>query len=120
MYGPTYAFYSAALKLYVIINIYQIFGNMLIKCCMVRKASYYKQRIAGKSLPMEKFMIRRCARYQAQGGRLVLPAVELLCLWNMFPILAKNERGVHNVLKVLLFLNFRCNLFNLHLPSKEL
>ncbi|KAI8430828.1 hypothetical protein MSG28_000983 [Choristoneura fumiferana] len=41
-------------------------------------ASYYKQRIAGKSLPMEKFMIKRCSRYRAQGGRLVLPALELL------------------------------------------
>ncbi|XP_049692186.2 tetratricopeptide repeat protein 39B isoform X2 [Helicoverpa armigera] len=66
-----------------------------------RNASYYKQRIAGKSLPMEKFVIKRCARYQAQGGRLLLPAIELLCLWNMFPILAKNERNAQNVLKLI-------------------
>ncbi|CAG9137396.1 unnamed protein product [Plutella xylostella] len=63
-------------------------------------ASYYKQRIAGKSLPMEKFVIKRCARYQAQG-RLVLPAVELLCLWNMFAILAKNERAAQDMLKLI-------------------
>ncbi|XP_026315175.1 tetratricopeptide repeat protein 39B-like [Hyposmocoma kahamanoa] len=68
---------------------------------LMKKASYYKQRIAGKSLPMEKFMIRRCARHKAQGGRLVLPAIELLCLWNMFPILAKNERGAQSVLKLI-------------------
>ncbi|KAH9627999.1 hypothetical protein HF086_017974 [Spodoptera exigua] len=66
---------------------------------LMRNASYYKQRIAGKSLPMEKFVIKRGARYQAQGGRLVLPAIELLCLWNMFQILAKNERDAQNVLK---------------------
>ena len=65
-----------------------------------RNASYYKQRIAGKSLPMEKFVIKRCARYQAQGRRLLLPTIELLCLWNMFHILAKNDRGMQNVLKV--------------------
>ncbi|XP_047040838.1 tetratricopeptide repeat protein 39B-like [Helicoverpa zea] len=68
---------------------------------LMRNASYYKQRIAGKSLPMEKFVIKRCARYQAQGGRLLLPAIELLCLWNMFPILAKNERNAQNVLKLI-------------------
>ncbi|XP_049885028.1 tetratricopeptide repeat protein 39B-like [Pectinophora gossypiella] len=68
---------------------------------LMRNASYYKQRIAGKSLPMEKFMIRRCARYQLQGGQLILPAVELLCLWNMFPILAKNERSMQNMLKLI-------------------
>ncbi|XP_013189458.1 tetratricopeptide repeat protein 39B [Amyelois transitella] len=68
---------------------------------LLRNASFYKQRIAGKSLPMEKFMIRRCARYQAQGGQLILPAIELLCLWNMFNILAKNKNGVQNVLKLI-------------------
>lgn len=73
-------------------------SNMLPLHC--RNASYYKQRIAGKSLPMEKFVIKRCARYQVQGRRLILPTIELLCLWNMFHILAKNDRGIQNVLKV--------------------
>lgn len=68
---------------------------------LLRNASYYKQRIAGKSLPMEKFMIRRCARYQAQGGQIILPAIELLCLWNMFHILAKNKQGAQNILKLI-------------------
>ncbi|KAL0852117.1 hypothetical protein ABMA28_000357 [Loxostege sticticalis] len=68
---------------------------------LLRNAAFYKQRIAGKSLPMEKFMIRRCARYLAQGGQLILPAIELLCLWNMFPILAKNDRGAQNILKLI-------------------
>ncbi|XP_073953356.1 tetratricopeptide repeat protein 39B-like [Choristoneura fumiferana] len=68
---------------------------------LMRNASYYKQRIAGKSLPMEKFMIKRCSRYRAQGGRLVLPALELLCLWNMFQILARDERAAQHVLKLI-------------------
>ncbi|KAJ8737169.1 hypothetical protein PYW07_000440 [Mythimna separata] len=68
---------------------------------LMRNASYYKQRIAGKSLPMEKFVIKRCARYVVQGRRLVLPTIELLCLWNMFHILAKSERGIQNVLKLI-------------------
>ncbi|XP_028173581.1 tetratricopeptide repeat protein 39B-like [Ostrinia furnacalis] len=68
---------------------------------LLRNASFYKQRIAGKSLPMEKFMIKRCARYVAQGGQLILPGVELLCLWNMFHILAKNNRGAQSILKLI-------------------
>ncbi|XP_048004957.1 tetratricopeptide repeat protein 39B-like [Leguminivora glycinivorella] len=68
---------------------------------LMRNASYYKQRIAGKSLPMEKFMIKRCARYSAQGHQLVLPALELLCLWNMFPVLARHERAAQDVLKLI-------------------
>ncbi|CAH0401983.1 unnamed protein product [Chilo suppressalis] len=68
---------------------------------LLRNAALHKQRIAGKSLPMEKFMIRRSARYLAQGGQLLLPAIELLCLWNMLHILAKNERNAQNVLKLI-------------------
>lgn len=68
---------------------------------LMRKAPTFKQRIVGKSLPMEKFVIRRCSRYWAQDGHLVLPAIELMCLWNMFHPLAKNERAVHNVLKLI-------------------
>ncbi|XP_028032985.1 tetratricopeptide repeat protein 39B-like [Bombyx mandarina] len=68
---------------------------------LLRNCSFYKQRIAGKSLPMEKFMIKRAARYYTQGGRLVLPAIELLCLWNMFGILTYNSRGAQYVLKVI-------------------
>ena len=34
----------------------------------------YKQRIAGKSLPMEKFAVRRAERYFSTG-MLILPAI---------------------------------------------
>jgi len=46
-----------------------------------------KQRIAGKSLPMEKFAIRKADRWCKQGGRLTLPGLELVYLWNGFTIL---------------------------------
>ncbi|KAJ0183827.1 hypothetical protein K1T71_000250 [Dendrolimus kikuchii] len=65
------------------------------------KAGHYKQRIAGKSLPMEKFVIKRSARYQAQGGWLLLPGIELICLWNMFHILSANHMATSDVLKVI-------------------
>ena len=49
-----------------------------------------KQRIAGKSLPMEKFAIRKAERWLAQGGRLTLPGLELVYLWNGFVVLGQH------------------------------
>ena len=46
-----------------------------------------KQRIAGKSLPMEKFAIRKAERWLAQDGQLTLPGLELVYLWNGFSIM---------------------------------
>ncbi|KAJ8950273.1 hypothetical protein NQ318_021128 [Aromia moschata] len=44
---------------------------------LMRDVPKYKQRIAGKSLPMEKFV----------GRTLVLPVIELMFVWNLFKIL---------------------------------
>lgn len=68
---------------------------------LMSNAPKHKQRIAGKSLPMEKFVIKRCLRYTAQGGRLLLPGIELLCLWNLFPVLAKNTRKIQAILRTI-------------------
>lgn len=53
---------------------------------LMRNVPRYKQRIAGKSLPMEKFAIKKSARYFAQDNDLVLPVLELMFLWNLFKI----------------------------------
>lgn len=53
-----------------------------------------KQRIAGKSLPMEKFAIRKAERWTKQGGRLTLPGLELVYLWNGFTILGLHYQMV--------------------------
>ena len=53
-----------------------------------------KQRIAGKSLPMEKFAIRKSERWIKQGGRLTLPGLELVYLWNGFTILGLHYKLV--------------------------
>lgn len=64
---------------------------------LMREAPEYKQRIAGKSLPLEKFAIRRAERYFAQKKKLCLPAVELMYIWNFFRVLGKKEVLVRNV-----------------------
>ena len=43
------------------------------------------QRIAGKSIPMEKFAARKAQKYAAQGGRLLLPVFELGYVCLMYP-----------------------------------
>ncbi|KAL0277048.1 UNVERIFIED_CONTAM: hypothetical protein PYX00_004469 [Menopon gallinae] len=68
---------------------------------LMREAPEFKQRIAGKSLPMEKFAIRRAERFFAQKKRLCLPAVELMYLWNFFRILGKKEVLVRSVLDLI-------------------
>lgn len=44
----------------------------------------HTQKVAGKSLPSEKFVVRRAARYRERGGILTLPAIELMYLWPTF------------------------------------
>lgn len=43
------------------------------------------QRIAGKSIPMEKFAARKAQKYAAQGGRLLLPVFEFGYVCLMYP-----------------------------------
>ncbi|KAF5329368.1 hypothetical protein D9619_009454 [Psilocybe cf. subviscida] len=40
-----------------------------------------RQKIAGKSIPLEKFVARKARKFTSQGGRLALPALELAYLF---------------------------------------
>ncbi|XP_076236050.1 tetratricopeptide repeat protein 39B [Calliopsis andreniformis] len=61
----------------------------------------YKQRIAGKSLPMEKFVIKKTERYFAQKKHLVLPVFELMYVWNLFRIVGKRQDLALNIHKAI-------------------
>ncbi|KAI0654599.1 hypothetical protein C8Q70DRAFT_1026823 [Cubamyces menziesii] len=43
---------------------------------LMDKVPQLRQRIAGKSIPLEKFIARKARKYKQQGGRLALPALE--------------------------------------------
>ncbi|KAH9900726.1 hypothetical protein C8Q73DRAFT_675481 [Cubamyces lactineus] len=43
---------------------------------LMDKVPELRQRIAGKSIPLEKFIARKARKYKQQGGRLALPALE--------------------------------------------
>lgn len=57
---------------------------------LMKEVPKYKQRIAGKSLPMEKFACKKTERFFAQQSFLYVPALELMYLWNLFKILGKH------------------------------
>ncbi|KII83697.1 hypothetical protein PLICRDRAFT_180049 [Plicaturopsis crispa FD-325 SS-3] len=40
-----------------------------------------RQRIAGKSIPLEKFVARKARKFHEQGGRLAMPGLEILYLF---------------------------------------
>lgn len=56
---------------------------------LMKDVPSYKQRIAGKSLPTEKFVVKKSARFFAQDERLCLPGLELLYVWNSLRIVGK-------------------------------
>lgn len=75
-------------------------GRQLVDSLMMQVPKY-KQRIAGKSLPMEKFVIKKVDRYFAQKMELVLPMYELMYVWNLFRIIGKRQDLLLEVYKTI-------------------
>ncbi|KAM5534139.1 hypothetical protein V8D89_012159 [Ganoderma adspersum] len=48
---------------------------------LMEKVPALRQRIAGKSIPLEKFVARKARKFKQQGGRLALPALEFAYLF---------------------------------------
>lgn len=66
---------------------------------LMTQAPTYKQRIAGKSLPMEKFVVKKTERYFAQKKNLILPVFELMYVWNLIRIIGKRPDLLMNIFK---------------------
>ncbi|KAG8521330.1 Tetratricopeptide repeat protein 39B [Galemys pyrenaicus] len=68
---------------------------------LFRQVDSLKQRIAGKSIPTEKFAVRKSRRYSASlpaPVKLILPALEMMYVWNGFPIVSKRKDLSENLL----------------------
>lgn len=68
---------------------------------MLRLVPSYKQRIAGKSLPLEKFVIAKAERFVNNPElELCLPlsALEMVYAWNGFVLLARNKACLSKML----------------------
>ncbi|CAJ0918111.1 unnamed protein product [Ranitomeya imitator] len=58
-----------------------------------------KQKIAGKSPPTEKYVIRKARRYQAKDPVcLPVPALEMMYLWNGFSVIGKDVQLTEDAL----------------------
>ncbi|XP_008535145.2 tetratricopeptide repeat protein 39B isoform X10 [Equus przewalskii] len=68
---------------------------------LFRQVDSLKQRIAGKSIPTEKFAVRKSRRYSPSlpaPVKLILPALEMMYVWNGFPIVSKRKDLSENLL----------------------
>ena len=64
---------------------------------LMKNLPEWKQKLGGKSLPIEKFVIQKAERFLKQGNFLVLPALELIYLWNGFRILGQSHAMIEPV-----------------------
>ncbi|XP_015928028.1 tetratricopeptide repeat protein 39B [Parasteatoda tepidariorum] len=65
---------------------------------LMEKVPSLKQRLAGKSIPLEKYVVRKSVKFVSQKGRLIVPALELVYIWNSFPMIAKSRELTENIL----------------------
>ncbi|XP_039219606.1 tetratricopeptide repeat protein 39B isoform X1 [Crotalus tigris] len=66
---------------------------------LFRQVEGLKQRIAGKSLPTEKFAVRKSRRYGTSPPvKLIVPALEMMYVWSGFSILGKRTDFTENML----------------------
>uniref|UniRef100_A0AAR2KGF8 Tetratricopeptide repeat domain 39A n=1 Tax=Pygocentrus nattereri TaxID=42514 RepID=A0AAR2KGF8_PYGNA len=70
---------------------------------LFRQVPTFKQKIAGKSPPTEKFAIRKARRYRASNPvRLPVPVLEMMYMWNGFSMISKRPELTEGILETLL------------------
>ncbi|KAL4656066.1 tetratricopeptide repeat protein 39A-like isoform X3 [Arapaima gigas] len=69
---------------------------------LFRQVPGLKQKIAGKSLPTEKFAIRKARRYLAEKlVPLPVPPLEMMYIWNGYTVIGKHRELTEGILETL-------------------
>uniref|UniRef100_A0A8C9XLH9 Zgc:158403 n=1 Tax=Sander lucioperca TaxID=283035 RepID=A0A8C9XLH9_SANLU len=69
---------------------------------LFRQVPTFKQKIAGKSPPTEKFAIRKARRYKARCPiRLPVPVLEMMYMWNGFSMISKRPELTEGMMQTL-------------------
>ncbi|XP_029473733.1 tetratricopeptide repeat protein 39A isoform X2 [Rhinatrema bivittatum] len=69
---------------------------------LFRAVPSLKLKIAGKSLPTEKFAIRKSRRYQSKSPvRLPVPPLEMMYIWNGYAVIGKHQDLTEGMLETL-------------------
>ncbi|XP_062264930.1 tetratricopeptide repeat protein 39A isoform X2 [Platichthys flesus] len=70
---------------------------------LFRQVPSFKQKIAGKSPPTEKFAIRKARRYKSSRPvRLPVPVLEMMYIWNGFSMISKRPELTEGLLQTLM------------------
>uniref|UniRef100_A0A3B3TSR5 Tetratricopeptide repeat domain 39A n=1 Tax=Poecilia latipinna TaxID=48699 RepID=A0A3B3TSR5_9TELE len=96
----TYAFMKAAYLSMLTDDDCLTFGESALT--LFRQVPGLKQKIAGKSLPTEKFAIRKARRYFGENP-VPLPAapLEMMYIWNGYTVIGKHKDLTEGILKTL-------------------
>ncbi|XP_057697709.1 tetratricopeptide repeat protein 39A isoform X2 [Corythoichthys intestinalis] len=96
----TYAYMKAAYLSMLTEDDCLTFGETALT--LFRQVQGLKQKIAGKSLPTEKFAIRKARRYLTENHvPLPVPPLEMMYIWNGYTIIGKQKELTENMLKTL-------------------
>ncbi|XP_029015353.1 tetratricopeptide repeat protein 39A isoform X3 [Betta splendens] len=69
---------------------------------LFRQVPTFKQKIAGKSPPTEKFAIRKARRYKSSSPvRLPVPVLEMMYMWNGFSMINKRPELTEGMMQTL-------------------
>ncbi|XP_028460123.1 tetratricopeptide repeat protein 39B-like [Perca flavescens] len=69
---------------------------------LFRQVDGLRLRIAGKSIPTEKFAANKAKRYSSSNPvKLVVPALEMMYVWNGFTVVGKRPELTKNILTTL-------------------
>uniref|UniRef100_A0A8C5EV88 Tetratricopeptide repeat protein 39B n=1 Tax=Gouania willdenowi TaxID=441366 RepID=A0A8C5EV88_GOUWI len=69
---------------------------------LFRQVEGLRLKIAGKSIPTEKFAAKKAQRYVSSvPGKLVVPALEMMYVWNGFTVVGKRPELTENILSTL-------------------
>ncbi|XP_075065949.1 tetratricopeptide repeat protein 39B isoform X2 [Mixophyes fleayi] len=86
----TYVFQKAAILSMLPEDAVKTTGEDIV--ALFRQVEGLKQRIAGKSIPTEKFAVRKSRRYAAANPvKLTLPLLEMMYVWNGFTIAGRRS-----------------------------
>ncbi|XP_056233825.1 tetratricopeptide repeat protein 39A isoform X4 [Seriola aureovittata] len=96
----TYAYMKAAYLSMLTKDDCLTFGESALT--LFRQVPALKQKIAGKSLPTEKFAIRKARRYLAENPiPLPAPPLEMMYIWNGYTVIGKHKDLTEGMLKTL-------------------
>ncbi|CAB1417106.1 unnamed protein product [Pleuronectes platessa] len=96
----TYAYMKAAYLSMMTEDDCLTFGETALT--LFRQVPELKQKIAGKSLPTEKFAIRKARRYLVDNPiPLPAPPLEMMYIWNGYTVIGKHKDLTEGMLKTL-------------------